>query len=207
MYQLQIRSVLGNTVKRKFSLSRIMPKIFAFFGLQQLAKDRVANQRLKSPNKSQSSQVNFAQHMLGFTLIEVMVSTLVLASISTVAMASYSNYAHTALADQTVRNFESAVKYAKHNYATAAQRKPLGLSTDGFIMQDSDSWVEALNQQNEHAPGGGSAYAVGSGTANTGAIGVVFNPTTDAGGTSITVSQPSYAGLEARSITIYQRSY
>ncbi len=143
----------------------------------------------------------------GFTLIELMVVVAILAVVASLALVSYSNYLDNSRTAVVLANYESAVDIARGNYVVARQRSTLGASINDVIPGSSAGWTNMLNTISSGAPGGGEAYAVGTGSTVTGAVGIEFAGEYSSATSVVTIHRPAYMGMPATTEIISQASF
>ena len=143
----------------------------------------------------------------GFTLIELMVVIAILAVVASLALVSYSNYLDNSRTAVVLANYESAVDIARGNYVVARQRSTLGASINDVIPGSAAGWTNMLNTIGSGAPGGGEAYAVGTGSTVTGAVGIEFAGDYSSATSVVTIHRPAYMGIPASTEVISQASF
>ena len=139
---------------------------------------------------------------LGYTLVELMIVTAILATIATIAMAAYVNYVRTSQISVIDAHFEVAERFARYRYAQAASEVATGVAPDPPVPNDASGWIAIITDDAKMAPLGGPTYLPGSGDPVTGAIGIEATGSYLSGDSAIDITRPAFKGAVERTVRI-----
>ena len=126
----------------------------------------------------------------GFTLIELLISVAVMGIIAAVTLPVYQGYTTRAQMAKVTLQFDQAIGVARDEYMKTQMDRSVG--APGSIPGSAAAWIAMFDTSDAQAPGGGPPYvATAAGDATTGAIGVVFEPTTE----TLSLVRPAYIEL------------
>ena len=141
---------------------------------------------------------------MGFTLIELMITFGILGIVSSIALSSYNSYVETSKAMAVTTNYETAISTVQKNYMAAVQVRSIGGSISRYVPPDSDGWAEILNSTHAVGPNGETAFAAGTGSSESGTVGVEVDGDFALNSGSVTVYRPAFANVPATQIVISQ---
>lgn len=135
----------------------------------------------------------------GFTLIELMIVIAIVGILAAVALPAYQDYINTAHMNRVMTQFLYAQKATETSFVKGQVQ--ISLNQTVTVPSNEAGWIDLYNPQTANAPGGGPAYASGTGDGTTGQIGVQYSgnfPTTS----QIILTLPAYKDLSTQTITI-----
>lgn len=142
----------------------------------------------------------------GFTLVELLVVIAVMGLLVSIAISSYQNYVTSASVATVNNNYGEAVRSVRNQFASADARRSSGADITNTVPSDIAGWLAILNPLSAPAPGGNPAYELGAGNGSSGAIGIEISGSYAGGDLQVTVTQPAFADMAAKSETISQSS-
>jgi len=114
----------------------------------------------------------------GYTIVELMISLVIIGIIAAVGLPIYNGYITTANMVTVNSNYEKAIRQVLS--IDAINRANVATGNVSTSPTSTSEWVDLLNASGYEAPGGGPAYVASSnkaadrGDSNTGAIGVKY---------------------------------
>lgn len=167
--------------------------------MQAPAPDATATNSM--PNHRQ-----YAGQSKGFTLVELLVVIAVMGLLVSIAISSYQNYVTSASIATVSNNYGEAVRAVRNQFAAADARRANGAEFADTVPSDVPGWLAILNPTSVTAPGGAAAYEAGLGNSGLGSIGIEVSGSYAGGDLQVTINQPAFADMGAKTETISQSS-